>query len=150
MTGNRPVVSIIVPCYNAEKFIGRGISSIIHQTCPDWELILIDDGSTDSTAGICQKAAAEDKRVHFVEQKNQGVSAARNAGLDMAKGQYVMFMDSDDYVSPDILAFTLDQVATCHGSIVIVGHNRVEKNGYIHSDSYIRENTIKTCLKHNL
>lgn len=135
MTGNRLAVSIIVPCYNAENFIGRGISSIIHQTCPDWELILIDDGSTDSTAVICQRAATEDKRVHFVEQKNQGVSAARNAGLDMAKGQYVMFMDSDDYMSPDILAFTLREADKYDADIVMVGHNRVEKDGRIHSDS---------------
>lgn len=135
MAKNIPAVSMIVPCYNAENFIQRGISSIIHQTCPDWELILVDDGSTDSTAAICQRATAEDERVHFVRQKNQGVSAARNRGLDMAKGQYVMFMDSDDYVNPDILAFTLKEAAKYDADIVMVGHNRVEKDGNIHSDS---------------
>ena len=135
MAKNIPAVSMIVPCYNAENFIQRGISSIIHQTCPDWELILVDDGFTDSTAAICQRATAEDERVHFVRQKNQGVSAARNRGLDMAKGQYVMFMDSDDYVNPDILAFTLKEAAKYDADIVMVGHNRVEKDGNIHSDS---------------
>lgn len=135
MTGNIPVVSIIVPCYNAEKYIERGISSIIHQTCPDWELILVDDGSTDSTAAICQRAAAEDERIHFVRQENQGVSAARNRGLDMARGRYVMFMDSDDYVNPEILTFTLKEAAAYDADIVMVGHNRVEKDGNIHSDS---------------
>ena len=81
------LVSIVVPVYNVKPFIRRAIESVINQSYKNWELILIDDGSTDSTAVICQKAATEDKRVHFVEQKNQGVSAARNAGLDMAKGQ---------------------------------------------------------------
>lgn len=135
MTKYIPVVSIIVPCYNAEKFIERGISSIIHQTCPDWELILVDDGSIDSTVAICQRAAEEDERVYFVYQENQGVSAARNTGLDMARGQYVMFMDSDDYVNPEILAFTLKEAAAYDADIVMVGHNRVEKDGNIHSNS---------------
>ncbi len=99
-----PEVSVIVPVYNAEKTLHKCISSILSQTFKDFELILVIDGATDSSIDICSKFAQTDNRICIVEKENNGVSAARNSGLDNATGKYVTFVDSDDYVSSDFLA----------------------------------------------
>ncbi|WP_321426545.1 glycosyltransferase [uncultured Bacteroides sp.] len=96
-----PTLSIIVPVYKVEKYIHKCISSILNQTFTDFELILIDDGSPDNCGAICDDYAKEDIRVIVIHQKNQGLSAARNAGLDIAKGKYITFVDSDDSISID-------------------------------------------------
>ena len=93
-------ISIIVPVYKAEKTIKRCIDSILAQAFGDFELILIDDGSPDASGRICDEMAQKDDRIIVIHKKNGGVSSARNAGLDVAKGKYLMFCDSDDYVSP--------------------------------------------------
>lgn len=94
-------VSVIVPVYNAERYLDRCVASILDQTCPDLELILINDGSRDSSGAICDKWAGADPRVKVVHQENRGVSAARNAGLDMASGDYIAFVDADDEIAPE-------------------------------------------------
>lgn len=99
-----PLVSIIVPIYNAEKYLNRCIDSILSQTMPDFELLLIDDGSKDESGCICDEYAEEDARVKVFHKPNGGVSSARNLGIDYAKGKYIIFIDSDDYwLSPDCL-----------------------------------------------
>lgn len=92
--------SVIIPVYNAEKTLDRCLSSLCAQDYPDAELLLIDDGSTDSSAAICRTWAGYDLRVRFLQKGNGGVSSARNLGLDQARGEYVLFVDSDDYVQP--------------------------------------------------
>lgn len=92
-----PLVSIIVPVYNAEKYLNRCIDSILSQTMTDFELILIDDGSKDESGRICDEYAAKDARVRVIHKPNGGVSSARNLGIDHAKGKYIIFIDSDDY-----------------------------------------------------
>lgn len=99
-----PTVSIIVPAYNAEKYIGRCIESILSQTYSDFELILVDDGSVDFTSKICDSYAENDGRILVVHKENGGVSKARNIGLSKASGKYVMFVDSDDYIAEDMLS----------------------------------------------
>lgn len=94
-------ISIIVPIYNSEKTLGRCIDSILNQTFTDFELILVDDGSLDNSGKICDEYAQLDSRIRVIHQKNAGVSTARNAGLDMSSGTYIMFCDSDDWVEPD-------------------------------------------------
>ena len=94
-----PVVSIIVPVYNTEKYLSRCLDSILAQTYSEWEAILIDDGSTDDSGRICDVFAEKDKRIKVIHQKNAGVSAARFAALNISQGNYVTFIDSDDYVS---------------------------------------------------
>ncbi|MBQ6713551.1 MAG: glycosyltransferase family 2 protein [Selenomonadales bacterium] len=89
-------VSVIVPVYNAERFLPKAIESVLSQTYTDWELILVDDGSTDGSLGICETYAKRDRRIKVFSQDNQGVSSARNLGLGYACGAYVTFMDSDD------------------------------------------------------
>lgn len=92
-----PSISVIVPVYQAEKFLHRCVDSVCRQTFPDWELILVDDGSTDGSPALCDQLAAKDRRVRvFHRKKNQGVSEARNLGLNEAKGDYIAFLDADD------------------------------------------------------
>ncbi len=93
------MISIIVPVYKTEQYLRRCIDSILSQTYKDFELILVDDGSPDSCPIICDEYAERDLRVKVIHQENSGVSAARNAGIDAANGEYIMFCDSDDYVS---------------------------------------------------
>lgn len=93
------MISIIVPVYKSEKTIVRCIESVIAQEYQDWELILVDDGSPDRSGEICDEYAAKDERIRVVHQENAGVSAARNRGIDAVKGEYVSFIDADDYVS---------------------------------------------------
>lgn len=96
-----PIVSIVVPVYNAEKYIHRCIDSILHQEYMDYELLLIDDGSTDSSGSICDRYASGDSRVHAFHKPNTGVSDTRNFALDRARGTYLQFLDSDDWITPD-------------------------------------------------
>ena len=105
-----PLVSIIVPVYNVERYLPMCIESIIGQTVSDFELILINDGSTDSSQKICNEYASKDKRIVVFNQKNKGVSTARNTGLECARGEWITFVDSDDWVEPEYLErFCLDQ-----------------------------------------
>ncbi len=95
------MISIIIPVYNTEAYLSRCIQSVLNSYYKDFELILINDGSTDNSLAICQKFAARDSRIIVIDQDNQGVSVARNRGLEVCKGEWVVFVDSDDYISPD-------------------------------------------------
>lgn len=92
----RATVSVVMPAYNAAATIGSSIASVQQQTRGDWELIVVDDGSTDRTAELAETAAAEDPRIRVIRQRNRGVAAARNAGIDSARGRYLAFLDADD------------------------------------------------------
>ena len=96
------MISVIVPVYNAEEYLERCVNSILRQTCPDLEVLLVDDGSRDSSGAMCDAFAAQDSRVRVLHQENSGISAARNAGLSQAKGDYIGFVDSDDWIDPDM------------------------------------------------
>ena len=98
-----PTISVIVPVYNAEKTLRRCVDSILAQTFEDFELILINDGSKDQSGDICDEYAAKDSRVKTIHKTNGGVSSARNAGLRIAQGEYIAFIDSDDYIDNDYL-----------------------------------------------
>lgn len=97
-----PKLSIIVPVYKTEKYLPKCIDSILSQTFTDFELILIDDGSPDRCGEICDEYAAKDDRIIVIHQENRGVSSARNAGLDIARGEYIGFVDSDDWIEPEM------------------------------------------------
>ena len=98
-----PTISVIVPVYNTEKYIHRCIDSVLSQTFPDFELLLIDDGSSDKSGEICDEYAKIDSRVRVFHKQNGGASSARNLGLEKAKGEWVTFVDSDDYVYENYL-----------------------------------------------
>lgn len=97
-----PKVSIIVPVYNAEKYLQECVESVLCQTLSDIELILVDDGSTDSSPTLCDQYAAQDRRVKVIHKPNGRAASARNAGLRAASGEYVAFVDADDWISPDM------------------------------------------------
>lgn len=99
-----PKISIIVPVYKAEKYLHRCLDSILQQTFPDWECILVDDGSPDGSGAICDEYAARDSRFWVIHKENGGVSSARQMGLDAAQGGYVIHADPDDWVDADMLA----------------------------------------------
>ncbi len=99
-----PMVSMIVPVYNSEKTLSRCIDSILNQTYRDFELILLNDGSTDTSGEICDAYAKKDSRVRVVHKENTGVSDTRNRGIDLARGEYLQFLDSDDWITPDATA----------------------------------------------
>jgi glycosyltransferase involved in cell wall biosynthesis len=107
-TINEPLITIIVPVYNVERYLSRCIESIQRQTYRNWELFLVDDGSLDSSGSICDSYANNDKRIHVIHQKNQGVSIARNVALDRARGEYIQFIDADDWEPEDALLYLYD------------------------------------------
>ncbi len=101
------LISIIVPVFNTKEFIQRCVESIINQTYDNLEIILIDDGSTDGTGAICDSLSKRDKRIFVIHKENGGSTSARNAGLDVAKGEYIGFVDSDDWIEPDMYELLL-------------------------------------------
>lgn len=106
-----PLISIIVPVYNVEGTLNRCIDSILNQTFSDWELFLIDDGCTDKSGKICDEYASKDGRIKVFHKENGGVSSARNVGLDNAKGEWITFCDSDDFVYSDWLKNYVDNIS---------------------------------------
>ena len=102
-TFSQPLVSVIVPVYNVETYLPRCIDSIIGQSFPYFEIVLVDDGSLDDCGIICDKYARIDKRIRVIHQQNMGLSAARNAGIDIAEGKWIAFIDSDDWIHKDYL-----------------------------------------------
>lgn len=105
-----PLISVIVPVYNVERYLPACVESILGQTYANMEVLLIDDGSTDMSGEICDRYALRDRHCKVVHQKNQGVSAARNAGLAMANGEYIGFVDGDDYIHPQMYECLYDAV----------------------------------------
>ncbi len=112
-----PAISVIVPVYNAEKDLDRSINSVLTQTFTDFELILVDDGSKDSSAKICDDYAQKDSRVKVFHKENGGVSSARNFGIDRATGEYITFLDADDYFQPEFI----DELLSFPDQPLIVG-----------------------------
>ena len=106
-------ISIIVPVYNTEKYLRCCIDSILVQTFADFELLLINDGSTDSSGTICEEYALEDRRVRVFHKENGGVSSARNVGLDNARGEWITFVDSDDYIEEKEYVYTKGLCYSC-------------------------------------
>lgn len=101
------MISVVVPVYNVEKYVAECVDSIVNQTYKDLEIILVDDGSTDNSGAICDELAGKDERIKVIHKTNGGLSDARNAGIDIAKGEYISFIDSDDYIHPQMLELLL-------------------------------------------
>lgn len=114
-----PQISVIVPIYKAEKFIVRCVDSILNQTFRNIEVILVDDGSPDLCPQICDQYATNDSRVRVLHKENGGVSTARNAGLDIARGEYISFVDSDDYLEPCMYEMMLDKAFSYECDVVM-------------------------------
>lgn len=143
---SQPKVSIIVPVYNVENYLERCINSLRNQSITDIEIILVDDSSTDSSLEICNKAATEDSRIKVIHKVNEGAGKARNAGLEVATGEYIGFVDSDDFVGADMYK-TLCEKADKYGSdlvlsgIVFVDGNMFSQTGECVCKTYFNTDT---------
>ena len=103
MNSTKPKFSVVIPVYNTESYLAECIDSLIHQPYENFEAICINDGSTDKSLQVLEDFAQKDGRIKVINQKNQGVSAARNAGIDAAVGDYIIFLDSDDFLAENCL-----------------------------------------------
>ena len=149
-----PAVSIIVPVYNAERTVGRCIESILNQEYTDFELLLVNDGSTDASGSLCDGYAAKDARIRVIHKKNGGVSAARNTALDLAQGTYLQFLDSDDWLTPDATS-SLVRAAEDTGCDLIVADfyrvigERVSQKGDIDEDGVMTREEYAAHMMEN-
>lgn len=114
-------LSIIVPIYNVEQYLHKCVDSLLNQDIDDYEIILVDDGSPDACPQICDNYVAAHKNIRVVHRKNGGLSAARNSGFEIAQGEYIMFVDSDDYIEPSVLGGLLSQVE--HDNLDVLRYN---------------------------
>jgi glycosyltransferase involved in cell wall biosynthesis len=142
-----PKLSIIVPVYNVEAYLPKCIDSILNQSFEDFELILINDGSTDKSSNICEYYREKDARVVFFQKENGGLSSARNIGLDYAKGEYVAFVDSDDWIDQSMYNSLILALEKNGCDIVICGHNIVNFDGSITSISKVKYDTLYSGLE---
>lgn len=134
-----PKVSIIVPVYNVEEYIERCVNSLINQTLTDIEIILVDDSSTDSSLEICKKIALEDNRIKVIHKVNEGAGMARNSALEIATGKYIGFVDSDDYIEPDMFKSLYEIAEKYSSDLVMSGVIFVDGNMFSQEGDHIRK-----------
>ncbi|HJD46111.1 MAG TPA: glycosyltransferase family 2 protein [Candidatus Mediterraneibacter norfolkensis] len=126
---DRPLISVIIPVYNVEKYLRRCIESVIGQTYQNLEILLVDDGSSDGSPQICDEYAEKDSRITVLHISNSGPSAARNKALEICTGDYVGFVDSDDWISPDMYEILYDNLQENNADVSIVGYAMVWPSG---------------------
>ena len=145
-----PLISVIVPIYKAESFLHKCIGSILSQSQSDFELILVDDGSPDNSGAICDEYARQDSRVRVIHQKNAGVSAARNRGIREAKGTYIGFVDSDDWIREDMYTQLYDAAESTRADIIMCdaltvydsGATKVDTIQQLHQDCILTKKAL--------
>ncbi len=113
------MISVIIPVYNVEKYLENSVKSVLAQTFGDFEIIMVDDGSSDNSPAICDSLVEKDDRVHVIHKKNEGVSVARNTGLDAVKGDYIFFMDSDDIITENCFDVLMTALKTNDADIAM-------------------------------
>ena len=143
-----PLISIIVPVYNVEKYLKRCIDSILNQTFKDFELILVNDGSTDNCENICKEYIIKDRRVKYFYQNNKGVSEARNLGIENSCGNYIQFIDADDYIDKNFLEVAVNRLKNDNSDIVFVGFYNEYNNGDIYKKKYYNKSIISDNVKY--
>lgn len=137
-----PKLSVIVPVYKVEKFLSKCIESILDQTYKDLELILIDDGSPDNCPKICDEYAKKDDRIVVMHKENEGVSVARNTGLEIARGIYIGFVDSDDFIDSKMYETMISELEKNKCDLAICGYDYVDEDGNVNRPYKISENEI--------
>lgn len=151
------IISIIIPVYNSQKYLSRCIESILNQTFRNFEVILINDGSTDKSISICNNYIEIDQRVKLINQVNTGVSCARNRGIDEAVGRYIMFVDSDDTIEEDMVEYLYNliikkdyDVAVCQYTLYKDGHDSKKKRKKEILEYYSNEKIMEEYIVSNL
>lgn len=152
---NNPLISIIIPVFNVEKYLGRCIESVLSQTYTNLEVILVDDGSLDSSGAICDKYEKNDNRIRVLHKENGGAATSRNAGLDICHGEYVSFIDSDDYIDPNFIYILYSLIVKNHSKISVCSMSRVDrgkideyfvcKDGVVDYLSYLNSFPSSSC-----
>lgn len=146
MNNTNPLVSIIVPVYKVERYIHRSIDSLLRQTYNNLEIILVDDGSPDNCPFICDKYAMQDNRIRVIHKSNGGLSDARNAALNVMTGQYVTFVDSDDYIADNMIEKFIETVKLYQCNMVVAGMNIIDKNNQIYDYRRTLTSTLSTGI----
>ena len=129
---NGKKVSIIVPVYNTEEYLDRCIASIVRQTYINIEILLVNDGSTDSSGSICKKWAERDSRIVYIEQENAGQGIARTKGITRAQGEYIIFVDSDDFVELDLVSEAYKKISELAADVCVYSHNKIDNCGQVY------------------
>ena len=147
---NKPLISIIVPVYNVEQYLRQCIESIIRQIYKNLEIILIDDGSTDNSGKICDEYALKDDRIIIIHKQNGGVSSARNAGLKIAKGDYIGFVDGDDYIRNDMYEELYNTAIKTNTELVVCNYLKGNENNWITNNVFPLQQilTIKEAFQY--
>lgn len=152
---DKPKISIVIPVHKVEPYLRKCLDSVISQTYLNMEIILIDDGSPDRCGVICDEYAKKDGRIHVIHQRNQGLSAARNVGLAIASGEYIGFVDSDDWVEPDMFEYLLENIWQYRADIAICGRREWHKGscvdrGWHQKELLNTETAMRALLKNDV
>lgn len=144
-----PKISVIIPIYNAETYVSRCIESVLDQTYCNWQMILVDDGSKDKSLEICQKYADVDNRISVIHQENAGPGIARNTGIAKASGNYVVFIDSDDYIEKDYFLLLSEH----DEDVIFINVRDVDEDGRVLKENFMAKNknlSIETILRRQM
>lgn len=134
----KPNISVIIPVYNTENYVARCIESVQAQTYNNWQMILVDDGSKDKSLEICQRYAKIDNRIQVIHQDNQGPGIARNTGIAATEGEYIVFVDSDDYIENDYFAL----LAKHDEDVVFINVQNVDEHGNVLQKDFMSRNKM--------
>lgn len=145
------MISIIVPVYNSENYIKKCLKSLLEQTESNYEIIVIDDGSTDKSKSVCVELQKKSNKIKLYSQDNAGVSNARNYGISQAIGDYVMFVDSDDWIEPDLLISAEKYIKKCSPDVIVYGIKYMEGDKCVYDSSTTKvecfeQNQVKKCI----
>ena len=135
-----PLVTVVIPIYNVEKYLDRCVISIVNQTYKNIEIILVDDGSPDNCPQMCDEWAKKDERIRVVHKRNAGLGMARNSGLEIARGEYILFIDSDDYLDLSTIELCVSSALHNNSDVVIFGRKDVDDDGVV-GEMNIKTNT---------
>ncbi|WP_448384816.1 glycosyltransferase family 2 protein [Fervidobacterium sp.] len=152
MNSDKPLVSVVIPAYNVEKFIPKTLESVLKQTYENLEIIVVNDGSVDKTGAIVEKILGNQNRFPYkiIHKKNEGVSVARNVGIENAKGKYIKFLDGDDWLVPDAIEVLVEACERNDCEIAFGGQDVVTTNGkvlYRYDETYVYEEGLKDAKK---
>ncbi len=139
---NEPLVSVIIPIFNVEKYLRRCVNSIIKQTYKTLEIILVNDGSTDNSGKICESYKSSDSRVHVIHKENGGLADARNQGMDIARGDYILFVDSDDWIKKDCIQVLVFYAIRKNADVVISKYKNVSSKDVVAQDKKHRTSVL--------
>lgn len=134
----QPIITVVIPVYNTEVYLDKCLSSVINQCFSNIQIVIVNDGSTDNSLEICKKYAASDKRITLINKVNEGVSVARNIGIELAEGKWILFLDSDDYLDDGAFSYLLDLLITDE-DVIMFGSRAVLENKVISQNYPIKE-----------